>query len=136
MLYVCFIKKVPSSEKVLYAFYDFETTQDTTYAGNAYLHVPNLVCVQQYCTNCESIDNIDVPCDLCGTRKFSFWENPVEELINYLCKPRNKFNKIIAFAHNAKAFDLQFILNHMIKLKWSPNLLLNGTKVICMRSIT
>jgi len=29
-------------------------------------------------------------------------------------------NKVIAIAHNAKAFDLQFIMNREILLKWRP----------------
>ena len=115
-------------------FYDFERTQHTPYTDNAFLHVPNLVCVQQFCYKCESIDNVDTPCENCGIRKCSFWNNPVEQLIDNLCKPRNTINKIIAIAHNAKSFDSQFILNHMIKLKWTPSNLLNDTKIICIRA--
>jgi hypothetical protein len=33
----------PSSDRVLYVFYDFETTQTTRYSDNAKLHVPNLL---------------------------------------------------------------------------------------------
>jgi hypothetical protein len=35
----------PSSDKVLYVFCDFETTQDTRFSNTATVHVPNLVCV-------------------------------------------------------------------------------------------
>ena len=125
--------QIPSSEKVLYVFYDIETTQDTPYSTNAFLHVPNLICVQQFCTKCQHVDDINIPCDHCGTRKHSFWDTPVKAFIDYLCTPRDKINKIIAIAHNAKSFDLQFILNYMISLKWTPNILLNGTKIVCMR---
>jgi hypothetical protein len=39
------------SDGVLYVFYDFETTQNTRYSdGVATLHVPNLVCLQQFCS--------------------------------------------------------------------------------------
>jgi len=31
--------------KVLYVFYDFETTQNTKYSEKATLHVPDLACV-------------------------------------------------------------------------------------------
>jgi len=37
-----------ASDKVLYVFYDFETTQNTKYSDKATLHVPDLVCVQQF----------------------------------------------------------------------------------------
>jgi len=32
------------SDGVLYVFYDFQTTKNTT------LHVPNLVCLEQFCS--------------------------------------------------------------------------------------
>jgi len=35
-----------ASDKVLYVFYDFETTQNTQYSDKATLHVPDLVSVQ------------------------------------------------------------------------------------------
>jgi len=38
----------PAGDKVLYVFYDFETSQNTEYAEEAKLHVPNLVCVQHF----------------------------------------------------------------------------------------
>jgi hypothetical protein len=38
---------------VLYVFYDFEATQDTKCTDVSYEHVPNLVCVQQFCAECE-----------------------------------------------------------------------------------
>jgi len=39
----------------------------------------------------------------------------------------------VAKAHNAKAFDLHFILNRAIKLKWKPELITNGLKIISMK---
>jgi len=44
----------------------------------------------------------------------------------------NRTNKIIAIAHNAKAFDLQFILKAIL-LKWKPELIMNGLKIMCMK---
>ena len=41
--------EAPPSDGVLYVFYDFETTQNTRFSdGDATLHVPNLVCLQQF----------------------------------------------------------------------------------------
>ena len=38
---------LPSADgKLLYVFYDFETTQNTEYTEKAKVHVPNLVCLQ------------------------------------------------------------------------------------------
>jgi hypothetical protein len=39
----------PSSDKVLYVLYDFETTQSTLFSETAPVHAPYLVCVQQVC---------------------------------------------------------------------------------------
>ena len=39
----------------------------------------------------------------------------------------------MAIAHNAKAFDSQFILNRAIQMKWKPELILNGLKIVCMK---
>ena len=48
-------------------------------------------------------------------------------------EPRPWANKIIAIAHNASAFDLHFILNRAILLKWKPDQIMNGLKIMCMR---
>jgi len=63
----------PASDKVLYVFYYFETTQNTDYTAEAKLHVPNLVCVQQFCSRCEVVED----CLRCGKRNHSFWQDPV-----------------------------------------------------------
>ena len=62
-----------------------------------------------------------------------FSNDPVGDLLTYLCKPRPWSRKIVAIAHNAKAFDLHFILNRAIKLKWKPELITNGLKIISMK---
>jgi hypothetical protein len=51
--------EMPSSDKVLYVFYDSETTQNTKVTESATIHVPNLACVQEFCTLCEEEPNID-----------------------------------------------------------------------------
>jgi hypothetical protein len=76
------------SNSVLYVFYDFETTQNTPYSEKATLHVPNLVCVQQFCSQCEDIADIEQDCERCEKRKHYFWDDSVGDLLNYLCKPR------------------------------------------------
>ena len=63
------------SDKVLYVFYDFETTQNTEYTDSAKLQVPNLVCVQQFSSRCEDVEDGD--CVRCGKKKHSFWQDPV-----------------------------------------------------------
>ena len=55
------------------------------------------------------------------------------ELLLYLRQPRPWANKIVAIVHNAKAFDLHFILNRAIMLKWQPELIMNGLKIVCLK---
>jgi len=115
----------PAADKVLYVFYDFETSQNTEYADEAKLQVHNLVCVQQFCSGSEDAEDTR-DCVRCGTKRLSFWQDPVGELLSYLTEPRPWPNRIIAIAHNAKALDLHFILNKAILLKWKPDLITNG----------
>jgi len=37
------------------------------------------------------------------------------------------------YSANAKAFDSQFILNRAIQMKWKPELILNGLKIVSMK---
>ena len=52
--HLCFMRplrnELPASDTVLFVLYDFETTQDTKYSDSATVHVPNLVCLQQFCS--------------------------------------------------------------------------------------
>jgi len=124
---------LPAGDRVLYVFYDIETTQDTRYSETATLHIPNLLCLQQYCSKCEDVEDVGRDCVQCGVRKQSFWDDPVGSMLSYLFEPRPWVNKIIAIAHNAKAFDLQFILNRAILLKLRPEVIMNGLKIMCMK---
>jgi hypothetical protein len=54
--------KARRSDNVLYVFYDFEATQDTKCTDTSYEHVPNLVCIQQFCAECENVTDMDVDC--------------------------------------------------------------------------
>ena len=132
MLYAAVEERVAPSDGVLYVFYVFETTQNTRYSDTAKVHVSNLVCIQQFCSRCESVEDVRHECEQCGKRKHSFWEDPVGDMLSYLCEPRPWFKQIIALAHNAKAFDLPFILNRVVFLKWRSELIMNGQKILCM----
>ena len=125
--------ELPRSDNVLFAFYGFETTQDTEISDSTTLHVPNLVCLQQFCTQCEMLPDVDEVGERCGERRYSFWDDPVGDLLSYLCEPRPWGSKIVAIAHNAKGFDSQFILNRVILMKWKTELILNGLKIISMK---
>jgi len=125
--------ELPSADDVLFVFYDFQTLQDTEINESAKLHVPILVCLQQFCTACEKQDEDEGDCARCGKRRHSFFEDPVGYLLSYLCEPRPWCKKFVAIAHNAKAFDSHFIPNRAIVLKWTPELILNGLKIVSMK---
>ena len=120
--------ELPKSENVLFVFYDFETTQHTKLTASATVHILNLVFIQQFCSLCEKPD-IDVHCERCGTRRHSFCEDPVGDLLAYLCKQRQWCKKVVAIAHSARGMDAHFILDRALLLKWTPKLILNGQNV-------
>ena len=91
-----------NANNLLHIFYDFETTQIKTYSDTATEHVPNLVCVQQFCARCEEIEDSSIDCDQCGRRRHTFWNDPVGDLLTYVCEPRNWDSKNVAIDQNAK----------------------------------
>ena len=121
---------LPSSNGVLYVFYDFETTQKAGYSDTAKVHVLYLVCIQQFCSRCESVENSERDCERCGNHKPSFCDDRVGDLLSYLYEPRPCVRQIFAIAHNARAFDLHFILRRAVLLKWRPELVMSGQKII------
>jgi len=74
--------EVPSADHVLFVFCDFETTQDRKISETAKLHVPILVCLQQFCTACEMQDDYEQDCARCGKRWYSFFEDTVGDLLS------------------------------------------------------
>ena len=54
-------------------------------------------------------------------------------MLNHLCESRPCLKKIVVIAHNAKAFDLRFILIRTILMKWQVELIMKGLKIMCMR---
>jgi len=63
------------------------------------------------------LPDIDEDFERCGRRQHTFWDDPIGALLSYLCEPRPWVSKVVAIAHNAKAFDSQFILNRTIQMK-------------------
>jgi hypothetical protein len=107
--------KTPRSDKVLYVFYVIEATQDTKCTDMSYEHVPNLVCVQQFCTECEDEADMDMDCGRGGKRKYSSWTDPVGNLISHTFKFGSWADRVVCVGHNAKAHDLHFVLNRLCR---------------------
>ena len=51
-------------------------------------------------------------------------------MLLYLCESRPGVKQIIVIGHNAKAFDLHFILNSAVFFKWSPESVMGGQKIL------
>ncbi|KYN11983.1 hypothetical protein ALC57_15877 [Trachymyrmex cornetzi] len=124
-------------DRVAFVFYDFETRQDETYEGteNVKIHVPTLCVAHQICETCAEIDDMSVRCRWCGVREFIFRDNPVKQFVELVTRTTKCFKKIICIAHNAKAFDAQFILKYLVEeseITEEPRVILNGTKIIVM----
>ena len=124
--------ELPKCNNVLFVFYDYETTHDTRLTESATVHIPNLVCIQHFCALCEKEPDIDVDCVQCGRRKHTCSVDPVGDLLTYLCKERPWCKNVVAIARNAKGFDAHFVLDRAIFLKWTPKLILNEQKIVCM----
>ena len=110
-----------SNEHVLYVFDYFEMTQYTKRSDRKNEHVPNIVYLQQFCSKCENISDIEQHCIQCGDLIHSYWDDPVGDMLSYLCESRPWVQKIVVIAHNAMAFDLHFILTELFfrNGKWS-----------------
>jgi hypothetical protein len=88
LLYASSSERAGFSEHVLYVFYEFKTTQDKKRSDKTNVHVPNLVCLHQFCSKCNNISDIEQDCIQCGKRKHSFWDDSVGDMLSHLCEPR------------------------------------------------
>jgi hypothetical protein len=126
--------KAPRSDNVLYVFYDFEATQDTTCTDTSYEHVRNLLCIQQFCAECEDEADMDVVCSRCGKRKHSFCTDTVGDLFTHTFKFGSCADRVVCVGHNAKAYDPHLVLNRLLQMKMLPELLItNGQKIMCLK---
>ena len=75
--HLCYVApKKPSklSNKYLYAFFDRKSTQYLQKRDGSFEHVPNLICAQQMCCQCEAVEYVNVDCEQCEKRAYSFWQ--------------------------------------------------------------
>ncbi len=98
-VHLCYMQPLknvfPPGDKVLYVFYNFETTLNTRYSDIATVHVPNVVCMQQVCSRYESSEDVQQDCVQYGKRKHTFREEPVDDMLAYLCEPRGGSNRLL-----------------------------------------
>ncbi|XP_070156722.1 uncharacterized protein [Polyergus mexicanus] len=128
-------EEVNESKKdlVAFIFYDFETRQDETLEStmNVKKHVPTLCIAQQIC---EGDACRKMRCRWCRIREFIFRHDPVKQFVEFATRRTKRFNQIICIAHNAKAFDAQFILQYIVENRnyLKPKIILSGTKIVML----
>jgi len=67
-------------------------------------------------------------------RENSFWLDTIGDPISAAFKSRPSADRIVAIAHNAKPFDLLFLLKRLVQIKLMRELLdMNGQKIMCLR---
>ncbi|XP_036150650.1 uncharacterized protein LOC118648443, partial [Monomorium pharaonis] len=140
--HLCYIQPIKQTKnnqsKIVFLFYDFETQQNMRVKGDdkTFVHVPSLCVVQQACSYCLN-DNSDMSkiCQYCGVREYVFNQDPVKQFVDLATKPLRSFKRTICIAHNAKAFDAQFILRYFAtrgSMNEMPSIILNGTNIVVM----
>lgn len=108
----CFLKRskpVPSNEKLI--FFDFETTQTT---GE---HIVNYA-VAQYTDGRTFTFEADESDDACS------------KFCTFLLTAVHK--SFTAVAHNMKGFDGQFVVGWMLRQGLTPEIIPNGSKIMCI----
>ena len=79
--------RAPRSDRVLFLFYNVETTHNAKCTDTSFKHVPNLLCVQKFSAVCEDDADMDVKYQRCGKKKHSFWTDRFGDLISYAFNP-------------------------------------------------
>ena len=60
--------------RIWYVYFDMECTQDFQKHDGSFVYIPNLICVQQMCSKCEDVDDLNVVCKQCGKRAHEVWQ--------------------------------------------------------------
>ena len=83
--------------------------------------MPNLCVAHQVCTDYIDVNDLKIICSKCGLREFIFTEDLVKQLLSLCIWEGMEFSEIVYIAHNAKAFDAQFILKELAENSDSIN---------------
>jgi hypothetical protein len=83
------------------------------------------------CSKCIAVDNINADCEQCGKRTHVFWDDRVGKFIDYL-RLRPVADKIFVISHNSREYEAQFLLRRFLELRWVPQLIMDGIKILSM----
>jgi len=56
-----------------------------------------------------------------------YWQDPVGEFIIYVCPDHLQIRFI---SHNSHGYEAQFLLRMFLELRWVPQLIMDGTKIL------
>ena len=145
--HLCYMKPVTNQSKLhkyitVYIFYDFETTQHEQFQGSdkIFEHHVNYGVAQKVCTKCLDKKFGFENCQFCAGCKSEIF-NGGEVVDNFLefvfaVERLKGVGQVICIGHNAKSFDLHFILKRLLKnslLSSKPDLILTGTKIMLLK---
>jgi len=120
------------SDKFLYGFFDTECTQDLEKRDGSFEHAPNFICAQEMCSKWGTVDDLSVDCEQCGKRVHTFWQDPVGKFIDYLRQSRPFAGKVYVISHNSRGYNTLFLLRRFLELRWTPQLIMDGSKYLSM----
>jgi len=130
--YVAPLRPNKITDRFLYVFFDTECTHDLQKHGGSFVRIPNLICAQEMCSKYEAVDDVNVDCEQCGYRTHVFRQDPVVKFIDYLRQSRPFPDKIYIFTYNSLGYDAQFLLLKFLEMWWTPQLIMDGTKILSM----
>ena len=128
----CYVPEVKSNNKEINKIvvaYDIESITEGAF------HEPNLLIFKTVCDNCFGVSNQCEKCSV-GFENVLFGEDCIERFVTYLFDLLPKLavkskSVVYAFAHNAKAYDCQFILREVWKRNYQdPQVIFNGNKIL------
>jgi len=120
----------------LFVFFDIESEQSERLTDNSLgavnLHKPILVIAHRTCNICKN-EPLTAGCTQCGNeRKRIFAGNEsLQQFCEWLMKLKGR---IMVFAHNLRGFDGSFILKYIHQQGIKPQVIMNGTKIMYMKT--
>jgi len=82
------------------------------------------------CSKCETVDVLSVVCEQCAKGVHVFWQDHVRKFIGYLRQTRLFADMVYVFSHNSRGYDAQFLLRRFLGLRWAPQLIMDGSKIL------
>ena len=77
------------------------------------------------------MDDLIVDCEQCGKRTHIFWQDPVGKFIVTSGCPDHLLIRFV-ISHKSRGYNAQFMLRRFLELRWVPQLIMDGTKVLSM----